>query len=111
MKNYAKIFWLMTFHTKLWLVLTFYVLKHKTDGFIRVYDGTWYLVLFGDEKYDLIYNRIRYLIGVKSGIAYVISLYYANINVDLYDYLPLEIKFTFHNVILLFKLVFNKDKN
>ena len=83
----------------------------KTDGFIRVYDGTWYLVLFGDEKYDLIYNRIRYLIGVKIGIAYVISLYYANINVDLYDYLPLEIKFTFHNVILLFKLVFNKDKN
>ena len=85
----------------------------KTDGFIRVYNGIRDLVLFGDEKYDLIYNRIRYFIGEKSGIAYVISLYYANINVDLYDYLPkyLQIKLTFHRVILLSKLVFNKDKN
>ena len=40
----------------------------KIDGFIRVYDRTRYLVLFGDEKYDFIYNRIRYLIEVKSGI-------------------------------------------
>ena len=34
----------------------------KIDGFIRVYDRTRYLVLFGSEKYDSIYNRIRYLI-------------------------------------------------
>ena len=41
----------------------------KMDGFIRVFDGTRYLVLF-----DFIhYNRTRYLIGVKSGIRYVIS--------------------------------------
>ena len=33
----------------------------KTDGFIRVYDGTRYLVLFGSEKYDIIYDGIRYL--------------------------------------------------
>ena len=83
----------------------------EIDGFIRVYDRTRYLVLFGDEKYYLIYNRIRYLIGVKTGITYVISLYYAKINVDLNDYLPLEIKLTFHNVALLTKLVFSKDKN
>ena len=38
----------------------------KVNGFVRVYDGTGYLVLFADGKY-LIYNRIRYLIGVKSG--------------------------------------------
>ena len=36
----------------------------KIDGFIRVYDGTRYLVLFGSEKYDFIYNRIRYPISV-----------------------------------------------
>ena len=24
---------------------------HKIDGFIRIYDGTRYLVLFGSEKY------------------------------------------------------------
>ena len=26
----------------------------KIDKFIRVYDATWYLVLFGSEKYDSI---------------------------------------------------------
>ena len=30
----------------------------KVDGFIRVYGGTRYLVLFGDEKYVLIYKII-----------------------------------------------------
>ena len=35
---------------------------HKIDGFIRVYDGSRYLVLFALEEYDDIYNRIRYLI-------------------------------------------------
>ena len=47
---------------------------HKIDGFIRVYDGTRYLVLIGGEKYDSIY-----LVGVKSGITYVISHNYAKI--------------------------------
>ena len=41
---------------------------NKIDGFIKDYDGTRYLVLFGSEKYDSIYDRIRYLISVKSGI-------------------------------------------
>ena len=31
------------------------------DGFIRIYDGPRYLVLPGPEKYDAIYNRIKYL--------------------------------------------------
>ena len=42
----------------------------KTDGFIRIYDGTRYLVLFGPEKYYAIYNRIRFLISVKGSITY-----------------------------------------
>ena len=37
---------------------------NKIERFIRVYDGTRYLVLFGGEKYDFIYNGIRYLLGV-----------------------------------------------
>ena len=45
----------------------------KTDGFVRVYDRTGYWVLFASEKYDAIYNRIRYLIGLKSSIIYVLS--------------------------------------
>ena len=46
---------------------------YKTVGFIRVYNGTRYLVLFGSGKNESIYNSISYLIGVKSGIAYVFS--------------------------------------
>ena len=38
------------------------------DGFIRVYGETKYLVLFGNEKHDSIYNRIRYFISEKRGI-------------------------------------------
>ena len=45
----------------------------KTDGFTRNYDGTSYLVLFGSEKFGFIYNRIRYLISVRSGITYNFS--------------------------------------
>ena len=45
----------------------------KIDGFIRVYKGTRYLVLFRSEKNDSIYNRIRYFISAKSGITYIIS--------------------------------------
>ena len=37
----------------------------KIDGFITAYDGTRYLVLCGTEKYDVVYNRIRYLISQK----------------------------------------------
>ena len=59
----------------------------KIDGFIRVYDGTRYLVLFCPGKYDLIYNTIRYFIGVKSDI---ISYSHAKIKIDSYDSLPLE---------------------
>ena len=40
----------------------------KIDGIIRIYDGTRYLKLFGSEKYDAIYNRIRYLISQDSGM-------------------------------------------
>ena len=58
---------------------------YKKDGLIRVSDETGYLVLFESEKYDLLYNRIRYLIGVKSGITYVISHNYAKIEVYSYD--------------------------
>ena len=62
----------------------------KIDGSIRIYDGIRYLVLLGPEKYDAIYNRIRYLISLKIGITYVFSLYFAKIKVDCYDFLPIE---------------------
>ena len=46
----------------------------KVGRFIRVVDGSRYLMLFDPERYDAIYNRIRYLVSQKSGITYVISL-------------------------------------
>ena len=35
----------------------------KIDGFVRVFDGSRYLVLFGLEKYNAVYNKIRHLIS------------------------------------------------
>ena len=76
------------------------------DGFTRVYNGTRYLLLLEGEKYDFIYNRIRYLKEVKSGIIYIFfSHNYAKIKVDSYYSLPLEKTLTFHNVII------HKDQN
>ena len=54
-----------------------YIRFDKVDGFIIVYDGATYLLLFGPKKYDAIYNKIRYLIVQKRGITYVISHNYA----------------------------------
>ena len=59
------------------------IMFDKIDGFIRVFDGTRYLVLFESKNYCFIYSRIRYLIGVKNGITYVISHNYAKIKGDL----------------------------
>ena len=43
----------------------------KVDEFVRACGGTRHFVLFGPEKYDAIYKRIRCLIRQKSGITYV----------------------------------------
>ena len=36
---------------------------HTADGFIKVYDGTRYLVLFGFKEYEAVYDKIRCLIS------------------------------------------------
>ena len=61
----------------------------KIDGFTRVYNGTRYLVLCGPEKYDAIFNRIKYLY-VKKVALQVMFHNFAKIKVDSYDSLPLE---------------------
>ena len=43
------------------------------------------------------FNRIIYLIGVKSGIAYVICYYYVKIKIDSYYSLPFLDKVTFES--------------
>ena len=62
----------------------------KIDGFIWIYDGTTQLTLSGSEKYDTIYNRIRYVISLKSGITYIFSHYFTKIKVDSFNSLPIE---------------------
>ena len=42
------------------LIQNLCALVFKIDGFITIYDGTRYLTLLGSEKYDAIYNRIKY---------------------------------------------------
>ena len=62
----------------------------KIGGFIKIYDGTKYLRLFGSEKYDAIYDRIRYLMSLKSSIIYIFSHYFVKIKFDSDDFLPIE---------------------
>ena len=83
----------------------------KTDEIIRIYDRSRYLILFGNKRYDAIYDKIRYLISIKTGITYIISRYFAKIKVDSYNYLPIEKTFSLHNVIIDIKSVLNKNKN
>ena len=47
---------------------------NKKDGFIKNYDRIIYLVLFGLERYDAIYDMIRYLLLEKSDITYSIVI-------------------------------------
>ena len=82
----------------------------EIDGFIKIYDGIRYLVLFS-YLYDEICNRIKYLTSEKSGIADSIDSNFAKIRIDLYSYLPIEEILTIHNVITLIKLVINENKN
>ena len=40
----------------------------KIDGFIKIFDGIRYLVLLPSERYNAIYDKIRYLVIENSGI-------------------------------------------
>ena len=81
---------------------------YKMDGFIRIDDGTNYLALFDSEKYDAIYNRMRYIISLKSDITYIFSHNFAKIKIDSFDSLPMEKIFTLHNVMTHINSVLNK---
>ena len=79
-----------------------HIMFNKVDEFIRVYDGTRYLVLFGPEKSDAIYNRIKYVISQKNGITFVFSQNYAKIKIDSQRFFTSRI---------LIKLVLSKNRN
>ena len=83
----------------------------EIDGLITGYDRSRYLVLFGAENYDAIYNKIRYLVSLKNGITYVFPYYYAKVKVDSFDSLPREKVLTLQNDIIYIKPVLNKGHN
>ena len=83
----------------------------KIDRFIRIYDVTIYLTLFGTKKCDAIYDRIKYLKSLKSGTTYIFSNYCVKIKIYSYESLPIEKILTLQNALILIKLVLNKDKN
>ena len=63
------------------ILLAIIFLFLKTDGIIKIYDGTRYLTLFDSEKYEAIYNNVRCLISEKQGITYIfLSLFRENQN-------------------------------
>ena len=55
---------------------------NKIDGFIKIYDGMRYLLLYYYERYNVNYDRIRYLISEKSGITDSISHNCDRIRID-----------------------------
>ena len=86
----------------------------KVDGFIRDYDEIKYLVLLGLEKYDGIFDRIIYLIGLKSGTRYVDShmvFSYSKTKTDWDVDLSLEKTLNMCNFVIFIKSAFNKNRN
>ena len=73
----------------------------KINGFIKIYDGIRYLVLFDYGWCDKICNRIRCLISEKSGIADSINHNFARIRINSYNSLPVEKILTFHSKLLI----------
>ena len=76
----------------------------NVHGFVRVYDGTRYLVLFYLEDYPAIFNRTRYLVGVKFGITSVFPDNYARIKVDSYGWHFKMLKYTLSQFLIKIKI-------
>ena len=58
-----------------------------------------------------IFDKIKYLISKKSDITDSINHNFGKIRIDSYNSLPIKKNLTFRNVIILIKLVVNKNKN
>ena len=81
----------MKFYTKLLRVQKALRIRFDIiDRFIKIYDGTRYLVSFGPERHNAIYDRIRYLISEKSAVTYSINYNFARIRIDSYNSLSIE---------------------
>ena len=116
MKNQKNILIYNVGYKTLYIAKLVRIIFDKVDGYIRAkknkidYDGTKHLGLFhSDEKTNRIFQRMRYLITLKSNISDVYSHKYTKVTVNLDDDLPLEKNI--HNVVILIKSVFNENSN
>ena len=110
-KSYENILIYELLYKTLFGAKPLHIMLDKVNGFIRDYDGAKYLISFCLEKYDSINDRIRYLIGLKSGVKDVFSYNFGKLKIDSDDDLPLEETLTLDNAIIPIKLVFNKDQS
>ena len=62
-------------------------------------------------QYEVIYNRIKYLVSQKYGIAYISHHYFSKIKADSHDSIPIKKRLNLHNVIKHIKSVVKRDKN
>ena len=92
---------LLKFMIKLDIILLYYIL----------YIDITLLVLFDQSYCDKFYDKIKYLIGEKKGITDCINHNFERIRFASYDSLTIKKELNFHNVIILFKSVVNKNKN
>ena len=111
MKNYTKMFWLMTFHAKLCLVQSHSVLDLlKQMNLLEIMmklEIQYYLAL----KNMTLFKKNQ--ISFKSKKWYYICFFhsYTIIKIYSYDSLTLGKTLTLHNVIILIKSAFNARKN
>ena len=94
MKNQMTIFWFLRFDT----AKSFRIRFDNVKVFIRVYNGTRYLILYGPGKKDAIYKKNNYLISQKKGVKCAFYFNCARIKIALCDSLPIERILTLFNV-------------
>ena len=67
------------------------IIFEKVDGYVRKYDTTKFLGLFhSNEKYETIFEKIRYLVLLKNNVSDVYPHKYLKIKIDSDDGVLLE---------------------
>ena len=84
----------------------------KIDGFIiSLYGKIKHLILFNYRLFNEICDKIKYFIRKKNGITNSIDHNFGKIRIDSYNSLPIKKILTLHEVIILIKSVFKKNKS
>ena len=55
---------------------------NKINGFIKIYEGIRYLILYNYERYNAIYDKMKYLLSEKSGVTDSINHNFTRIRTD-----------------------------